>query len=1204
VLVSSREEEAGAGVKMPVSSQGFGGSQGSVGSSQGSVGGSRPQSRRERLSQFNSPPDAAQRTRRQTLSDPRAPPRPSLLQEREEQPEDRQEAEREDEQEDEEDESDLPVHADVEDAIEKCAKVGGVEADMYKAFRKGTLALLEAGEQLLEQGTPPSGKVANALRELQMAYERRCQRGPVRRDSAAQHSQTSNANWGRDEGADDPGGGEGAGCDGPRLSPQSAVSASIDAFIAASNSDSSASAPSAGNGGHAAAAIRTAPMPEQHSIPQHQLLAQPGQKRPLAAALVRAAPASARVHIGFKSRVSKFAKTGGGRAVAAPPAAAAPAASASTVVGTEPTEHVGANLAAQPPVSQQPPMQFSAVYSQGSARKSGGISSLSRGLGGLARSQEPLPQSSPVNWSQRSSQPEMSPLPQQSQPEHHQSSQSSQASQLSQATPSMERAFFSKDLASSGNLPSGMSQATRDEQQCAHLQQTDNGHFGVGHWIQNLDEHGTDRSSSGYNSSGGGGGGSDDSGSFLSPTSAANAAQLRTEQQRLIAGRRQDLANEQEKQDQRDLFHVDEEQRRDLSREKFEQERDAELDALRVKERAREAQKQRLKQKQQGAFKKRSYSSFAEENGTGDATSASMQAGNGKLPRLGGLAAAPFDPAQAWTQGPWLSLLKEAKAPPFGSQRLSSCAQHVLRYGQQIGKVERLLLVISTVDRGGGHTIGATDARVTLEDPTGTVWGTINKELLEDDVGGPSSLAENIAVGAALDLRNVSLMMPRPGKVYLNIARPNNVAQVVGASTVLQQQPGQHTFGKEEGDGDDGGRNESDPRAVYDEEMLREASGEQQRRREVVQYGSLAEGMMSRHSGPGATAGAQQQQQGQQDGPAAKPSPVLRTAAAAAPFRCPRQSSSSGVSSSDLAATAATPFTQTYQNGPAPASSIVSSAGGGGGGGGGGWGKKPTQTAGAWGGVATAGAGAGAGAGSGAASTTQRPASFASVSVADWTGGGGGFGAVKTTQQPVMHPPAPAVQAPTDSFAATGAADRAGTSAVGGGSTWGSAGGGGFGGGGFGGSSGSGSSSSGSSGSGWGQRQQPSPVVGGTGGGSGTGSWGQRGSQPVVAWQGAAAAAGVTPRNPRHSQHAVTPVPSPFSQQPLASQFGKTPPGPGPGLGTGTVAGFGASAAATVGCASTMTAEQKARIEANKQRALERRQKRLAAQQAAAAGCQ
>ena len=46
-------------------------------------------------------------------------------------------------------------------------------------------------------------------------------------------------------------------------------------------------------------------------------------------------------------------------------------------------------------------------------------------------------------------------------------------------------------------------------------------------------------------------------------------------------------------------------------------------------------------------------------------------------------------------------------------------------------------------------------------------------------------MAGQIVVGAALELKNVSLISPVPGKCYLNIAKLDNVAHVVSANTPL-----------------------------------------------------------------------------------------------------------------------------------------------------------------------------------------------------------------------------------------------------------------------------------------------------------------------------------------------------------------------------------------------------------------------------------
>ena len=83
---------------------------------------SSQQTRRERLSQYASPPAALIQTRRQTLSDPWY-------------------TEREKETQAPPSSQELPVHAAVEAAIVHCAQQGGVSA--FAAFRAHVLGVLE-----------------------------------------------------------------------------------------------------------------------------------------------------------------------------------------------------------------------------------------------------------------------------------------------------------------------------------------------------------------------------------------------------------------------------------------------------------------------------------------------------------------------------------------------------------------------------------------------------------------------------------------------------------------------------------------------------------------------------------------------------------------------------------------------------------------------------------------------------------------------------------------------------------------------------------------------------------------------------------------------------------------------------------------------------------------------------------------------------
>ena len=608
----------------------------------------------------------------------------------------------------------------------------------------------------------------------------------------------------------------------------------------------------------------------------------------------------------------------------------------------------------------------------------------------------------------------------------------------------------------------------------------------------------------------------------ISPAIDPGVKRLRTEQRWLIAGRQQHVAHEQSTREQRALFDEQQQQTRDYARERFEEERDKELNELRAKEKAKEAQKTQQEQKLRQAagaahvgVKKRSYSSFADDSGGGSTDSASSY-------RLGLGMPAAFDAAQAWTLGPWLTLLRDAQAPPFGRDRLASCAQHVRRYAQQIGRVDRLLVVIADVDRGSSHAIGATDARVTLVDPTGTVYGTINKKLLEPNVGslaaaGVRSLAGQIVVGAALELRNVSLISPVSGKFYLNIAQLDNVPRVVSANTPAPV-----------GSGDSNGvdhEEDADPRAAYDPTMLQEATGERQRQH-AQHHGAVGAnarlGVTVQSTGPD-VGGPRMLHRTQlnADGGCNPPS-ALSSARAAAPYRNPRPSSSSLGPALDSAGSAAKPTSQSaaahnQKTSNIPDSRASSSCGG--------WGTRPAVTGQAWG-----------GGGAGATPSIQRLLPAAGGGWGGASADGIGFGSVATAQSSMRSPASGGFTATTPARPGTGTGMGDG-SAI---------------------------SNSSSGGTGWGQRPQQSP---------GAGSWGQRGSQPLVAWQGCAGAnlAGATPRNARSSQHAVTPVPSPtFSQPTLASSS----------------------------TATTLTAEQKARVEANKARAMELRQKRLAAQAA------
>nr|GFC77273.1 GPCR kinase [Tanacetum cinerariifolium] len=70
------------------------------------------------------------------------------------------------------------------------------------------------------------------------------------------------------------------------------------------------------------------------------------------------------------------------------------------------------------------------------------------------------------------------------------------------------------------------------------------------------------------------------------------------------------------------------------------------------------------------------------------------------------------------------------------------------------------------------------DLNVTLKDVSGTVPGTIHYKVL--DVG---SFGNDITVGAAMILANVSVFTPKPSEHYLNITK-RNVVKVFRKDTV------------------------------------------------------------------------------------------------------------------------------------------------------------------------------------------------------------------------------------------------------------------------------------------------------------------------------------------------------------------------------------------------------------------------------------
>ncbi|GKA87571.1 GPCR kinase [Tanacetum coccineum] len=90
------------------------------------------------------------------------------------------------------------------------------------------------------------------------------------------------------------------------------------------------------------------------------------------------------------------------------------------------------------------------------------------------------------------------------------------------------------------------------------------------------------------------------------------------------------------------------------------------------------------------------------------------------------------------------------------------------------GKLEQ---VVGIVKSCSPNMIG--DLNVTLKDLSGTIPGTIHYKVI-----GKGGYGNDITVGAAMILTNVSVFSPNPSKHYLNITK-RNVVEVFRKDTVL-----------------------------------------------------------------------------------------------------------------------------------------------------------------------------------------------------------------------------------------------------------------------------------------------------------------------------------------------------------------------------------------------------------------------------------
>ena len=245
---------------------------------------------------------------------------------------------------------------------------------------------------------------------------------------------------------------------------------------------------------------------------------------------------------------------------------------------------------------------------------------------------------------------------------------------------------------------------------------------------------------------------------------------MREQQKRQEQAQRYIEQREQQKEDQaqQELWAQEEEKRREESRRRFEEEREIELEALRKKERerARAATQAGIARpgSSDGRQRKRKYASFTE----GAAGQAGAQEGGGttqaKLSRTA-------DEAQLWRQGPWLTLVEAAGAPPFGESPLQCCIKHAL--SRRLGKLRTLLVVVKSVE---------SRTRITVADPSGSMQATLNQKLV-DAAEPEESLAGKLPVGTGIELKDVSLLEPAPNKFYLNIGSWNNLGSIINAET-------------------------------------------------------------------------------------------------------------------------------------------------------------------------------------------------------------------------------------------------------------------------------------------------------------------------------------------------------------------------------------------------------------------------------------
>nr|GEZ19047.1 transposase, MuDR, MULE transposase domain protein [Tanacetum cinerariifolium] len=122
-----------------------------------------------------------------------------------------------------------------------------------------------------------------------------------------------------------------------------------------------------------------------------------------------------------------------------------------------------------------------------------------------------------------------------------------------------------------------------------------------------------------------------------------------------------------------------------------------------------------------------------------------------------------------FNSGVWVSATNYVNA--FGGT-VTGCLGDIDNFLKK-GKLEQVVAIAKSCSP---NALG--DLIVTLKGLSGTVHGTIHYKVL--DVG---SYQNDITVGAAMILSNVSVFTPKPSKHYLNITK-RNVVEVFRKDTV------------------------------------------------------------------------------------------------------------------------------------------------------------------------------------------------------------------------------------------------------------------------------------------------------------------------------------------------------------------------------------------------------------------------------------